>query len=70
MVSPPCERGVMCSIENGSDEKRTWLWQYSQHPSARGARPRTGYIGLQNHDDYARGKETHVYFKEVSVRGL
>lgn len=36
----------------------------------RGARPRTGYIGLQNHDDYARGKETHVYFKEVSVRGL
>jgi hypothetical protein len=31
-------------------------------------RPEAGYIGLQNHDDYA--KESHVYFKEVSVRPL
>jgi hypothetical protein len=34
----------------------------------RGPRPKSGYIGLQNHDDYAQG--TQVYFKEVSVRPL
>jgi hypothetical protein len=34
----------------------------------RGPRPRVGYIGLQNHDDFAQG--TQVYFKEVSVRPL
>jgi hypothetical protein len=34
----------------------------------RGPRPESGYIGLQNHDDYAEG--TQVYFKEVSVRPL
>jgi hypothetical protein len=32
----------------------------------RGPRPEEGYIGLQNHDD----KDSHVYFKEVSVRPL
>lgn len=31
----------------------------------RGPRPTAGYIGLQNHDD-----ESHVYFKEVSVKSL
>ena len=35
----------------------------------RGPRPETGYIGLQNHDDYSRGK-ANVYFKEVSIRPL
>ena len=34
----------------------------------RGPRPEVGYIGLQNHDDFATG--TQVYFKEVSVRPL
>lgn len=34
----------------------------------RGPRPTRGYIGLQNHDDVAKG--TQVYFKEVSVRPL
>jgi hypothetical protein len=34
----------------------------------RGPRPEAGYIGLQNHDDYAEG--TQVYFKDVSVRPL
>lgn len=34
----------------------------------RGPRPAAGYIGLQNHDDYAGG--THVYFKEVAIRPL
>jgi hypothetical protein len=34
----------------------------------RGPRPESGYIGLQNHDDFAEG--TQVYFKEVSVRPL
>jgi hypothetical protein len=34
----------------------------------RGPRPESGYLGLQNHDDYAEG--TQVYFKEISVRPL
>jgi hypothetical protein len=34
----------------------------------RGPRPETGYIGLQNHDDFSSDK--HVSFKEVSVRPL
>jgi len=34
----------------------------------RGPRPETGYIGLQNHEDY--DPNTHVYFKEVSERRL
>jgi hypothetical protein len=35
----------------------------------RGPRPESGYIGLQNHDDYGEGT-AHVYFKEVSVSSL
>ena len=35
----------------------------------RGPRPESGYIGLQNHDDYDKAK-AHVYFKEVSVKPL
>ncbi len=31
----------------------------------RGPRPTEGYIGLQNHDD-----ESHVYFKEISIKSL
>ena len=34
----------------------------------RGPRPDSGYLGIQNHDDYATGE--HVYFKEVSVQPL
>ena len=34
----------------------------------RGPRPESGYMGLQNHDDFSRGEP--VYFKEVSVRSL
>jgi hypothetical protein len=34
----------------------------------RGPRPTKGYIGLQNHNDVAKG--TEVYFKEVSVKPL
>ena len=34
----------------------------------RGPRPETGYIGLQNHEDY--DPSTHVWFKEVSARTL
>ena len=45
--------------------ERTKEWE-----PERGPRPPAGYIGLQNHDDYERGKSTHVYFKEVSVRPL
>lgn len=39
-----------------------------EYEPKRGPRTRKGYIGLQNHDDYAEG--THVTFKEVSVRPL
>jgi len=35
----------------------------------RGPRPESGYLGIQNHDDYSQGK-ANVYFKEVSVRPL
>jgi len=35
----------------------------------RGPRPESGYIGLQNHDDYDQAK-AHVYFKDVSVKPL
>jgi hypothetical protein len=34
----------------------------------RGPRPEAGYIGLQNHDDYA--SDTHVWFTQVSVQPL
>lgn len=36
----------------------------------RGVRPESGYIGLQNHDDYVTDKRAPVFFKEVSVRSL
>lgn len=39
-----------------------------EYEPERGPRPTRGYIGLQNHDDFAKG--TQVYFKEVSVRPL
>lgn len=45
--------------------ERTKEWE-----PERGPRPESGYIGLQNHDDYERGTTTTVYFKEVSVRPL
>jgi Domain of Unknown Function (DUF1080) len=44
--------------------KRTKDYEPERRP-----RPESGYIGLQNHDDYGEGK-AHVYFKEVSVRPL
>jgi len=34
----------------------------------RGPRPEAGYLGIQNHDDYATGE--HVFFKEISVQPL
>lgn len=44
--------------------ERTKDWE----PERAKARPPRGYIGLQNHDDYVRDKETNVYFREISVR--
>jgi hypothetical protein len=43
--------------------ERTKEWE-----PERGPRPEVGYIGIQNHDDYAQN--TNVYFKEISVRSL
>ncbi|WP_131783254.1 3-keto-disaccharide hydrolase [Legionella gresilensis] len=36
----------------------------------RGVRPEVGYIGIQNHDHTALNKDSHVYFKEISVTPL
>jgi hypothetical protein len=36
----------------------------------RGPRAESGYIGLQNHDDYSGADTAHVFFKEVSVKSL
>lgn len=36
----------------------------------RGPRPVYGYIGVQNHDHNATHKNSHVYFKEISVHPL
>lgn len=36
----------------------------------RGARPMSGFIGIQNHDHDATKADSHVYFKEISVLPL
>lgn len=36
----------------------------------RGFRPDFGYIGLQNHDHDAKQNDSHVYFKEISIKPL
>jgi hypothetical protein len=53
---------------NNFDPKRPVPERKQQWEPERGPRPQVGYIGIQNHDDYATGE--HVYFKEVSVRPL
>ncbi|HVG22282.1 MAG TPA: DUF1080 domain-containing protein [Blastocatellia bacterium] len=53
---------------NTFDPKRPVPERKEQWEPERGPRPQVGYIGIQNHDDYATGE--HVYFKEVSVRPL
>ncbi len=40
-----------------------------EYEPKRGPRPESGYIGLQNHDDYDKGS-AHVYFKDVSLKPL
>jgi hypothetical protein len=50
--------------ETAAVPKRTQDFEPEREPK----RPESGYIGLQNHDDYGSG--THVFFKEVSVRPL
>lgn len=53
---------------NDFDPKQPVPERKKEFEPERGPRPETGYIGVQNHDDYAPG--TNVYFKEVSVRPL
>ena len=55
---------------NDFDPKQSVPERTKSFEPERGPRPLVGYIGLQNHDDYVGDKETHVYFKEVSVRAL
>lgn len=51
---------------NDFDPKSPVPERTKDYEPERGPRPESGYIGLQNHDDYAQG--TQVYFKEVSIR--
>ena len=55
---------------NDFDPKQPVPERTKEFEPKRGPRPEAGYIGLQNHDDYERSTQTHVYFKEVSVRPL
>jgi hypothetical protein len=48
------------------DTTGPWPARKQRYEPGPGPRPEAGYIGLQNHDD----KDSHVYFKEVSVRSL
>lgn len=53
---------------NEFDSKQPVPERKKQYEPERGPRPQSGYIGLQNHDDFS--KNSHVFFKEVSVRPL
>lgn len=53
---------------NDFDPKQSVPERKKDWEPERGPRPESGYIGLQNHDDYQSG--SHVYYKEVSVRKL
>jgi hypothetical protein len=55
-------------VNDFNPETATVPERKQQFEPKRGPRPDSGYIGLQNHDDY--GKGAHVYFKEVSVKPL
>jgi hypothetical protein len=58
------------AVVNDFDPKQPVPDRTKEFEPERGPRPERGYIGLQNHDDYVVDKETHVYFREVSVRPL
>jgi hypothetical protein len=58
------------TVVNEFDPKQAVPERTKEFEPERGPRPERGYIGLQNHEDYVPDKETHVYFKEVSVRPL
>lgn len=53
---------------NDFDPKGPVPKREKEYEPERGPRPESGYIGLQNHDDF--DKSSNVYFKEVSVRRL
>jgi hypothetical protein len=57
-------------VVNEFDPKQPVPERTKDFEPERGPRPERGYVGLQNHDDYVTDKETHVFFKEVSVRLL
>ncbi len=57
--------GVQVTEFDSSELKADSPEKTGEGDPARGPRPESGYIGLQNHDEYSV-----VYFKEVSVRPL
>lgn len=55
-------------VQDFDPETATIPERKKNYEPERGPRPVSGYFGLQNHDDVAKG--TQVYFKDVSVRPL
>jgi hypothetical protein len=55
-------------VQDFDPETATIPERKKDYEPERGPRPESGYFGLQNHDDVAKG--TQVYFKDVSVRPL
>jgi hypothetical protein len=53
---------------NDFDPKGPVPERVKDYEPERGPRPESGYIGIQNHDDYS--DSTHVFFKDVSVKPL
>jgi hypothetical protein len=58
------------TVVNNFDPNQPVPERTKEFEPERGPRPERGYVGLQNHDDYVVDAETHVYFKEVSVRPI
>jgi hypothetical protein len=55
-------------VQDFDPETATIPARKKEYEPERGPRPRKGYIGIQNHDDFAKG--TQVYFKDISVKPL
>jgi Domain of Unknown Function (DUF1080) len=55
-------------VQDFNPETATIPARTKDYEPERGPRPTAGYIGLQNHDDAAKG--TQVYFKEVRILPL
>lgn len=55
---------------NEFDPKKPVPKRKKEYEPIRGPRAISGYIGVQNHDHNAKHKDSHVYFKEISIHPL